>query len=310
MTNYDKFHSSDIEDFIKSPVSFSLNDDFFDEEKPSKERYKNLYDHIEPLVQPKKNIPPQPKAQESSPTAEKPRKTRETKKNNKYSVFSDLLGKFRYEPAPEENVSSKMAYEAFREDEPEKAEPEKKTRTDIFGEERIDEDLLYNYDVNRLFDIQREISTLINAIQRLQSSETRLSKKEEELRERAEKMMRENSAKKEHIDKLFDDINSLYEVIKARSALLEEREDELLAEPKTPVLTYSPYLPESSSSKREPKWAEKPPVINSAKESPKSFSEASKEKAAKESFEINDVPTFGLDKMSISAINSAINSMK
>lgn len=318
MTDYTKNNSDKIEDFIRKPVSFSLNDDFFNEDTSSKEKYRHLYDNIKPLVEPKEYTPTNStqKEEPKNRKAEEIPASDSSKKKKRASV--DLLpdpANFRYQAAPEDTYEEpvKKREESVKE---EKSSFTQKEDQSIFGEKRDDSDILFKYNVERLIDIQKELSVLIVAIQRLQTTENRLSQREEDLRIKAEKLILEQETKKDAIDKIVKDLKYTYDIIRLRNNLLEEKEQFLMEESSKedqplPELNFTAYIPDASAG-RSPKWAEKPYAEKETTERVKSFSEIAAEKNAekKNEFEISDVPSFGLNNTSISAINSAINSLK
>ncbi len=322
LNNINDLSSSDIEELIHKPVSFSLNDDFFTERTPVKEDYLNMYSDIAPLVQ----TPKYTSDTSFKKGASRRREEQRPERNDKYSMLPEFTGRFKYEFVMSEDE------QVVKEEIPQKEDVKEDVRTfftepekNIFGEKRTDEDILFGYDINRLFDIQKEISVLINAIQRLQSSQLRISKREEELTQKAQSIIKENERKKAIIDKLVDDVTSLYEVLKLRTELVEEKEDVILSELQKPDITYT------SPEEEKPvvAWAEKPVIEKKPSSVPMSFSEQNaaakeevKEEIAEEVYEENihtpqqpyypsfDVSCPGLNPSNIAAINRAINSLK
>ncbi len=314
--NINGLSSSDIEELIHKPVSFSLNDDFFNERTSVAQDHPNLYEDIAPLVQTPRYAPDTSFKKGSSRRREEPKNER----NDKYSMLPEFTGRFKYEfVSSSEEVSS---FEIKNDIAPEVNEeakftfPEESDKS-IFGEKRTDEDVLFTYDVNRLFDIQKEISILINAIQRLQSSQLKISRREEELTLKAQSIIKENERKKAIIDKLVDDVTSLYEVLKLRTELVEEREDVILSE-MAPAEDFTEVIASEETVHSENVWAEKPVVEKKYSDSPMSFAqhnaalkELEKEKEKQEEYNYDfHSPCPGLNPSNIAAINRAINSLK
>ncbi len=317
INNINNLSSSDIEELIHKPVSFSLNDDFFNERTPVSEDHPNLYEDIAPLVQTPRYAPDTSFKKGSSRRKEEAR----TERNDKYSMLPEFTGKFKYEfVMDEETPSSFEIKEDVKEEVKEEVKfsfPEESDKN-IFGEKRSDEDILFGYDINRLFDIQKEISILINAIQRLQSSQLRISRREEELTKKAQSIIKENERKKAIIDKLVDDVTSLYEVLRMRGELVEKSEDILLGELAIPEET---ALESDEKFTSENTWAEKPPVERKYSASPMSFAEHNamlrqekerkeEEKKAEVFIPEHNVSCPGLNASNIAAINRAISSLK
>ncbi len=330
MNEYGSFKSSDIEDFIRTPVSFSLHDDFFTEKTPVKEEYLQQYDDIAPLVQSPRYTSDNSFKKGSSRRKEEVKPERK----DKYSMMPEYTGRFKYEFVPAESdirESKSEENETVFTEEPKvffEDIAEEKNDNNIFGDLRTDEDILFSYDINRLFDIQKEISTLINAIQRLQASQIKISTREAELNRKAQKIIKENERKKVVIDKLIEDITSLYDVLRLRTELVEQKEDVILGEYRTPEVTlpempvsgftYSAAPVREEERQEEHRWAEKPPIERKYEPAPKSFSEkaieeekaAGQNKEVKNDFTLSDIKSLGLNATNISAINSAINSLR
>ena len=252
--------SSDIENIINRPLSFSYCDDFFDDSYP-------CTDYAPIVAEPLVNKQYSKETQEICGT-----RKQDQKGNTREEIKTQKNVPMKYAPAEETDKREAPKKKDFA------------ATVDIFGEERDDEDFLLNYDINRLFDIQREVAILANALQKYQVNRSKEIREEAVTKSRKEE---ELNKKKQIIDDLVNDISGLYENLKVRENIIAQKEKLILS------------IEDEKQASTE-KMTEKPRKEQKKPEAP----------TPKNDFTFVAADDFGLNNISISAINDAISSLK